>query len=76
MCGRLYCGDRINEEDDDKWLVKGNTQMPKTEVEKLFGGIDVASNRQEDVLNWRNVGNGCVEFAANKLKEKYGIIWD
>lgn len=46
MCGRLYCGDRIREDNSDysEKYVKGNTQMPAQEVEALFG-IDVASNR-------------------------------
>lgn len=68
MCGRLYCGDRIKEEDDDKWLVKGNTQMPKTEVEKLFGGIDVASNRYSLKVPPRNYWkiDGLFEKEASK----------
>lgn len=47
MCGRLYCGDRIKEDDSDysKEYIKGNTQMPAQEVKTLFGGVDVASNR-------------------------------
>jgi len=47
MCGRLFCGDKIKEDDSDysKEYKKGNTQMPAQEVKALFGGVDVASNR-------------------------------
>lgn len=46
MCGRLYCGDRIKEDESDysKKYIKGSTQMPAQEVKTLFG-VDVASNR-------------------------------
>lgn len=46
MCGRLYCGDRIKEDDSsyNQVYIKGNTQMPAQEVKDLFG-VDVASNR-------------------------------
>ena len=46
MCGRLYCGDRIKEDNSDysQKYIKGNTQMPAQEVKALFG-VDVASNR-------------------------------
>lgn len=46
MCGRLYCGDRIKEDDSDysNTYIKGNTQMPAQGVKDLFG-VDVASNR-------------------------------
>ncbi|WP_279147804.1 hypothetical protein [Segatella bryantii] len=46
MCGRLYCGDRIKEDNSDysQNYIKGNTQMPAQEVKALFG-VDVASNR-------------------------------
>lgn len=46
MCGRLYCGDRIKEDNSDyrQIYIKGNTQMPAQEVKALFG-VDVASNR-------------------------------
>ncbi len=46
MCGRLYCGDRIKEDDSDysTEYIKGTIQMPAQEVKALFGA-DVASNR-------------------------------
>lgn len=46
MCGRLYCDDRIKEDESDYSMkyVKGYSQMPAKEVKNLFG-IDVASNR-------------------------------
>lgn len=46
MCGRLYCGDRIKEDDSDysTEYIKGKNQMPAKEVKALFGD-DVASNR-------------------------------
>lgn len=46
MCGKLYCGDKIKEDDSDysRKYIKGNTQMPAQEVKSLFG-VDVASNR-------------------------------
>ncbi len=46
MCGRLYCGDRIKEDESDysKEYIKGSTQMPAQEVKALFA-VDVASNR-------------------------------
>ena len=48
MCGRLYCGDRIKEDDSDysTEYIKGKTQMPAKEVKALFGD-DVASNRYQ-----------------------------
>lgn len=47
MCGKLYCGDRIKEDDTDysREYIKGNIQLPAQEVKELFGGVDVASNR-------------------------------
>lgn len=46
LCGRLYCGDRIKEDESDyrTEYIKGRTQMPAQEVKALFG-VDVASNR-------------------------------
>lgn len=44
MCGKLYCGDRVVEADDETTLNKGDRQMPKTAVERLFG-VNVAGNR-------------------------------
>lgn len=46
MCGRLYCGDRIKEDNSDysQEYVKGKTRMPRQEVKALFE-VDVASNR-------------------------------
>lgn len=45
MCGKLYCDDRIKEDDYNLEYKKGKAQMPAQEVKKLFGGVDVASNR-------------------------------
>ncbi len=44
MCGKLYCGDKVKEDDYGDELQKGNNQMPASEVKRLFGA-DVASNR-------------------------------
>lgn len=46
MCGRLYCGDRIKEDDVDysRKLIKGNTQLPRNELKKMFG-FNVGENR-------------------------------
>lgn len=46
LCGRLYCGDKIKEDESDyrTEYIKGRTQMPAQEVKALFG-VDVASNR-------------------------------
>ena len=45
MCGRLYCGDRVKEVDNDHIKYhKGYTQLPAKEVNRLFG-VKVASNR-------------------------------
>ncbi len=47
MCGRLYCGDRVKEDEvtykED--YIKGSTQLPATAVKRLFNGADVANNR-------------------------------
>ena len=45
MCGYIYCGDYIKEENDNKELKKGNTQLPVEDVNKLFPGMKVDSNR-------------------------------
>lgn len=46
MCGRLYCGDWIKEDETDysRELIKGYAQLPRKELKGLFG-FDVGANR-------------------------------
>ena len=47
MCGYIYCGDRIkeNEEDGNETYKKGSTQLPAQEVNALFSGVAVDASR-------------------------------
>lgn len=44
MCGRLYCGDRIDTEEYE--YKKGKRSLPARELKNLFG-VDVANNRYQ-----------------------------
>ncbi len=46
MCGRLYCKDRVKEEDYEPKLNKCQTPFPEREAKDLFGGVNVANNRR------------------------------
>lgn len=46
MCGRLYCNDRVKEDDYESKLNKGQTPFPERKAKDLFGGVNVANNRR------------------------------
>ena len=37
---------------------------------------DLLLYTQNEVLKWRGVGEGCVKEAAERIKAKFGIVWE
>lgn len=70
-----YCPDITLDE-----LLEGSTKQVRfcntARKKGVYNVRDLLAYSQKQVFRWRNVGNGCVKEVAERLNERYGIIWE
>ena len=68
MCGRIYCRDRVKEDENgDDELFKGSN-FPAKEVQTLFNGADIANHR--DQFKTPPLGHSKIDKLFDNMKNK------